>query len=75
MEIGAFLPLLLIVICLLSLAFAALAIRILIKKNGKFPSLHISRNKEMKKKGITCANSTMKKEETDYKEIKIDKHK
>jgi len=75
MEIGAFFTLLLIVVAMLAIAFAALAIRILIKKNGKFPSLHISRNKEMKKKGITCANSTMKKEETDYKEIKIDKHK
>lgn len=74
MEIVVFLKIMLIVVILLAFAFACLAIRILIKKNGKFPSLHISRNKEMNKKGITCANSTMKKEEIDYKAIKIEKN-
>lgn len=73
MEIAAFLKIMLIVICLLAIAFVGLATRILLKKKGKFPDLHISRNKEMKKKGITCATSTMKRHETDYKAINIKK--
>lgn len=75
MEIGAFFKILLIVICLLAIAFIGLATKILLKKKGKFPDLHLSKNKEMKKKGITCANSTMKRDSSDYKAIKIPKTK
>ncbi len=32
-----------------------LGIRILFKPGGRFPETHISRNPEMKKRGITCA--------------------
>lgn len=75
MELGAFFKIMLIVICLLAIAFAGLASRILLKKKGKFPDLHLSKNKEMKKKGISCATSTMKRDSTNYKAIKIPKNK
>ena len=43
---------------LIALAFAFLGIRILLKPKGEFPETHISRNKEMQKRGITCAQKT-----------------
>lgn len=45
----------------------------LIKKNGKFPELHIGKNENMKEKGITCVTSTEKRERQEYKAIKIKK--
>ncbi len=39
-------------------AFALLAIKIIIKKGGKFPNSHIGASKAMADKGITCALST-----------------
>ncbi len=39
---------------LMGLIFAGLSLRILLEKNGRFPSTSIGRNKEMKKRGITC---------------------
>ena len=42
---------------LLTMAIVALAF-ILLVKGGKFPNTHIGANKEMKKRGISCALST-----------------
>jgi hypothetical protein len=53
-----FLKLLLVSIIFLLAVFAGLGIRILLKPKGRFPETHISRNKEMKKRGITCAQQT-----------------
>lgn len=50
-----FLILFILTVIVIALAMAGLAIRMLIKKNGKFPETHIGRNKNMKKLGITCA--------------------
>lgn len=50
-----FLKLLLVTSVLLIISFAGLAISMLIKKNGMFPNTHISQNKALKSKGITCA--------------------
>ncbi len=47
----------LIVIVLLGLAFALLCVRIILKKNGRFSSQHISENKRMRERGIHCATS------------------
>ncbi len=44
-------------IVLLAIAIAGMAIGILIKKNGRFPELHIGKNKHLKEKGIDCATS------------------
>ena len=42
---------------IIAISFALLAITIIIKKNGKFPNIHIGGNKEMRKRGIKCAQS------------------
>lgn len=42
----------------LALAIALLGIRVFFVKGGKFPSPHISDNKYLRKKGISCAVST-----------------
>ena len=53
-----FLKLLLISSLFLLIAFALLGIRILIKHHGHFPETHIGHNKEMRKRGIKCAQKT-----------------
>ncbi len=47
----------LLAIILVAIAVIGLAISILIKKNGRFPELHIGKNEELKKRGISCATS------------------
>lgn len=64
-----FLTVFLIVVVLLAIALAGLAITILVKKGGKFPEIHIDRNKAMKKLGIHCANTTDRLERENYKPI------
>jgi hypothetical protein len=49
-----FIILLAIVILSMGLVFAGLSISVILKKNGRFPVTSIGRNKEMKKRGITC---------------------
>ncbi|MCK4631521.1 MAG: hypothetical protein KAT40_08760 [Bacteroidales bacterium] len=39
----------------IAVSFLAMGISIFVKKNGKFPSFEIGKNKEMRKLGITCA--------------------
>ena len=46
-----------IVILAIALAILLLCVRILIKKDGKFSSQHISSNKRMRQDGIHCATS------------------
>ena len=64
-----FLTVFLIVVVLLAIALAGLAITILVKKGGKFPEIHIGRNKAMKKLGIHCANTPDRLERENYKPI------
>ena len=74
MEAAVFFKMLLVVIGLIAIAFLGLSIKMILKKGGgKFPELHISRNKDMRDKGITCANSTEKRERQNYKAVKIEK--
>jgi len=51
------LKIVLIAIALISTAILALSIRIVLVKDGKFPETHISRNPQMKKKGILCVKT------------------
>ncbi len=44
-------------IILVALAVVGLAISMILKKDGKFPELHIGRNKHLKERGISCATS------------------
>ncbi|MFV0521811.1 MAG: hypothetical protein ACK5MI_05210 [Mangrovibacterium sp.] len=41
----------------MAFVFLAMAIRILLKKKGEFPSLHISHSKPMRERGIGCVQS------------------
>lgn len=50
-----FLKLLLLSGLLIVAVLAGLGIRILLKPGGQFPDTHVGHNKEMRKKGITCA--------------------
>ncbi len=52
-----FFKLLLITVVLVAIVFVLMAISIIIKKNGKFPNLHIGSNKDMQKRGISCATT------------------
>ena len=47
----------LMVIGILVVAMLLLCVRILLKKNGKFSSQHISENRRMRQDGIHCATS------------------
>lgn len=42
----------------LALAVVLLGVRVFFVKGGRFPSPHISDNKYLRKKGISCAVST-----------------
>ena len=46
---------LLLTLPIIAISFVLLAITIIIKKNGKFPNIHIGGNKNMRKRGIKCA--------------------
>lgn len=65
-----FLKVLLLSIVLVGIVFLLMAISILIKKNGKFPSLHIGSNKEMSKRGISCATTQDRMAQKDAIKIK-----
>jgi hypothetical protein len=42
---------------LVALAIILLGIRILLRKKGEFPSMHIGDNAALRKKGITCVKA------------------
>ena len=48
----------LLTMAIVALAFILLGIKVIFVKGGKFPKTHIGANKEMKKRGISCALST-----------------
>ena len=70
--------LLLAAVILLALAFAGLAITILVKKGGKFPNTHVSGNKYLRRRGIYCVQTQDKIEQKkawkkeDFRDLKVD---
>ncbi|MCA1745373.1 MAG: hypothetical protein LC643_06690 [Bacteroidales bacterium] len=42
---------------LMALVAMLMSVRILLRKKGQFPNLHIGANKEMAKRGISCATT------------------
>lgn len=58
-----------IVLILVGIALIALSIGILLKRG--FPETHIGRNKRMRDRGITCANTTDANDRKNYKAIDI----
>ena len=51
------LKLLIISILILAFCIAFMSITLLVKKNGRFPNTHVSGNKALRDKGITCVQS------------------
>lgn len=62
---------------MVGVAFALMAIRMLIKKGGKFPNTHVSGNQYLKSQGVSCATSYDRMEQQkarqqiDLKNLKI----
>ncbi|MBO8440508.1 MAG: hypothetical protein IAC51_07645 [bacterium] len=48
---------LLVTLVLLLVGVAAMGLRAIFVKGGKFPDIHIGSNREMRKRGITCAST------------------
>lgn len=47
----------LLAVLIIAIGVALLAVKILFKKNGRFPNTHVSGNPEMRKRGIGCIQS------------------
>lgn len=47
----------LMAVALLAIGMLGMAITMLVKKGGKFPNTHVSRNKYLKKQGVSCAQT------------------
>ena len=48
---------------LLGIGMAGMAIRILVKRGGKFPNTHVSGNKYLKNQGVYCSQTQDKIEQ------------
>jgi hypothetical protein len=48
---------LLFALLIIAISMALLSITIIIKKNGRFPNIHIGGSRAMRKRGIKCAQS------------------
>ncbi len=44
-------------IILMTFVAVLMSVRVLLRKRGQFPNLHIGANKELAKRGITCATT------------------
>jgi hypothetical protein len=53
-----FIKLIILSLSVTAIAFAAIGLRILLRSEKTFPEIHVGKNKEMKKLGITCAQKT-----------------
>lgn len=63
----AIIKVILLAVALVAIAMLGLAIRILLKKDGQFPDSHIGGNKHMKQRGIYCAQTFDKIEQSNAK--------
>ena len=70
-----YLIIILISIIILAIAFAGLAIKVILKKGGKFSNTHVGGNRYLNQKGIYCANTQDRIEQnkinrrTDFKNV------
>ena len=48
---------LLFTLLIIAICVTLLAIKVIIKKNGRFPNTHVGGNKEMRRRGIKCVQS------------------
>jgi hypothetical protein len=49
------------------LAAVGLATGILVRKNGKFPNIHVSGNRHLRKQGVTCVQDFDRSEQKEAK--------
>ncbi len=69
-----FLKIILLAVGLLAFAIFAMAIRIILKKGGRFPNTHVSGNRHLKRNGVYCAQTQDKlAQRSAWKEVKYDK--
>lgn len=47
----------LITVLIVAISMALFSVKILFKKNGRFPNTHVSGNKALREKGIGCVQS------------------
>lgn len=55
-------------IILVGLAATGFAIGILVRKDGKFPEIHVSGNRHLKERGVTCVQDFDRKEQKKARE-------
>ncbi|HKI88830.1 MAG TPA: hypothetical protein VKA38_07390 [Draconibacterium sp.] len=65
------LKIVLLSVALVAIAIFGLAIRILLKKGGKFPNTHVSGNKYLKQQGIYCSQTQDRMEQAKARKEKI----
>ena len=60
---------LLVTLIIVGISMAFLAIKLIVKKNGRFPNTHIGHSAAMRKRGITCVQSmdAMERKENPHK--------
>lgn len=68
----SFLPVMLIAVVLIGLAFFGLAIQIVFTNRKKILNTHIGGNKNMMERGITCAQTWDKMEQRKGRKIKYE---
>jgi len=51
------LKVILLAVALVSIAILGMAIRIILRKGGKFPNTHVSGNKYLKRNGVYCSQT------------------
>lgn len=72
-----YLQLIILSVIIVTIAFLGLAVRILIKKGGKFPNTHVGGNKHLNCQGIYCAQTQDRlernklKDKTDFKNVRL----
>jgi len=53
-----FIQLFILTLVLVGISLAGLGVRLLLQPHSRFPETHISRNREMQRRGIRCAKET-----------------
>lgn len=72
----AILKVILLAVLLLGIGMAGMALRILVKRGGKFPNTHVSGNKYLKDQGVHCWQTQEKIEQHKaWRKIKFERLK
>lgn len=70
------LKVILLAVVVLGIGMAGMAIRMLVKRGGKFPNTHVSGNKHLKSQGVYCSQTQDKIEQRNaWEKVKFNKLK